>query len=179
MFFQPNNQLGINYLPPPPPLRLSQTSAGTGRGSYDPSAGFGTYPTTSTSPTFPSLVSNPNVVVYPGSSGNNIFQTVSSLISQTIAGFSRNPTIQVGTSPTVQTPLSTTLQSGAALAGALNPPQQQTYPPGYNPNNPGSLGGGLGSGLDGIVNWITQNPLIVLGVGVGFYLLMREPPRRR
>jgi hypothetical protein len=51
-------------------------------------------------------------------------------------------------------------------------PQQQAA---YN----ASLGGGVGSGIDGVMNWIGQNPMIVLGAGIGVYLLFKQPPGRR
>lgn len=42
-----------------------------------------------------------------------------------------------------------------------------------------SLGGGVGSGIDGALNWVTQNPLLVGGIALGAYLLFKEPPRSR
>lgn len=42
-----------------------------------------------------------------------------------------------------------------------------------------SLGSGVGSGVDGILQWASNNPMIVLGGAVGLYLLFREPPRAR
>lgn len=42
-----------------------------------------------------------------------------------------------------------------------------------------SLGGGVGSGVDGILQWASDNPMIVLGGAVALYLLFKEPPRGR
>lgn len=177
-----NGELGIN-LPPPPPLNPrfindGRSSSNTGYtppgrgGTYDPSAGFGTYPG-----------SNSNVIVYPNSlrpppplnsSGNNIFQTISALISQGIQGWAPRASTQVGTSPTVQSPYSDTIANSAALAQALNPPPR---PPYVDPTK--TPGDAAKTGIDGIITWVTANPLIVLlGVG-GVYLLMKEPPRGR
>lgn len=44
-------------------------------------------------------------------------------------------------------------------------------------NAANSAGAGIGSGIDGIVNWATANPLIVFAGIAGIYLLTREPPR--
>jgi hypothetical protein len=41
------------------------------------------------------------------------------------------------------------------------------------------VGGTVGSGVDGIFNWLMSNPLITFGGIAGLYLLFREPPRRR
>lgn len=41
------------------------------------------------------------------------------------------------------------------------------------------VGGTIGSGVDGIFDWLMENPLITFGGIAAIYLLMREPPRRR
>jgi len=43
----------------------------------------------------------------------------------------------------------------------------------------GGVGGTVGSGVDGIFNWLMANPLITFGGIAALYLLFREPPRRR
>lgn len=43
----------------------------------------------------------------------------------------------------------------------------------------GGVGGTVGSGIDGIFNWLMSNPLITFGGAAALYLLFREPPRRR
>lgn len=52
----------------------------------------------------------------------------------------------------------------------MSPEQIAAY---WSKNRPG----GLDSGLDAAIKWIGNNPLIIVGVGVGAYLLMKEPPR--
>lgn len=42
-----------------------------------------------------------------------------------------------------------------------------------------SIGGGVGSGIDGALSWVTQNPLLVGGIALGAYLLFKDPPRSR
>jgi hypothetical protein len=103
--------------------------------------------------------------------------TGSSIGSQLIAAFGQRPTQQVsyGT-PTI-------------IPNLINqqPQQQQYYAPTqqqqqaamqqyYAANTPGA---GIGSGIDGIFDWIQQNPMIVIAGAAGFYLLMRQPPGRR
>ena len=43
----------------------------------------------------------------------------------------------------------------------------------------GGVGGTVGSGVDGIFNWLMSNPLITFGGIAALYLLFKEPPRRR
>lgn len=43
----------------------------------------------------------------------------------------------------------------------------------------GSLGSAAGSGIDGILDWVGKNPMIVLGGAAGAYLLFKPPPGRR
>jgi hypothetical protein len=78
------------------------------------------------------------------------------------------------------------VSSGGRIQAITNPtptgggagyPPPGYPPPGYPP--PGSVGGGVGSGLDGALSWGTQNPLLVGGIAIGVYLLMKEPPRGR
>ena len=54
---------------------------------------------------------------------------------------------------------------------------QYTVP--TNVQQPGGVGGTVGSGVDGIFNWLMSNPLITFGGIAALYLLFREPPRRR
>jgi hypothetical protein len=44
---------------------------------------------------------------------------------------------------------------------------------------PGGVGGTVGSGVDGIFNWLMANPVITFGGIAALYLLFKEPPRRR
>lgn len=114
------------------------------------------------------------------SNGMQIFNSVSSLVSQILAGWSRNPTNQVYgpgvgviSNPNV---LMTQAASNAAVAQSHN----QQYAPGggYGPGG-NSLGGGVGQGLDGLIGWATANPMIVFLVVGGAILLFRQPPGKR
>jgi hypothetical protein len=98
------------------------------------------------------------------------------IASQVIAGWSQNKTIQTADG---QIPLYEPQQY------QQQPQQYQQQPPnnGANPNGDNSGGAGegaakeLGKGFDGIINWASQNPLIVLGVAGGAYLLFKQPPK--
>lgn len=54
---------------------------------------------------------------------------------------------------------------------------QYTLPASVQPT--GGVGGTVGSGVDGVFNWLMSNPLITFGGIAAIYLLFREPPRRR
>lgn len=43
----------------------------------------------------------------------------------------------------------------------------------------GAVGSGVGSLFDGIINWVKQNTLLAAGLGIGAFLLFKDPPRRR
>lgn len=105
--------------------------------------------------------------------GNNIG-------SQLIAAFGRQPTQQVGYGNFSIVP-NTTAQYNAQAA-QYNAQAQQNAAQQYYAQQAayGSTpGGAVGSGLDGIVNWATQNPLIVLGAVGALILLYKQPPGRR
>ncbi len=129
-----------------------------------------TYPT---NPTFPTQ----QPVSTGGGSSNTqgYFNTVASLVSQWLTAYGRNPTTQLSPSGQI------TGIANPNLLAAYNAQTQQTQAlaPYQNQNLNNSPGGALGSGLDGIITWATNNPIYVfLGIA-GVYLLMREPPRRR
>lgn len=56
---------------------------------------------------------------------------------------------------------------------------QYTVPTGGMQSVGGGVGGTVGSGVDGIFNWLMSNPLITFGGIAALYLLFKEPPRRR
>lgn len=41
-----------------------------------------------------------------------------------------------------------------------------------------SLGGGVGSGIDGALQWATDNPAVVFGAIAALYLLFKDPPNK-
>lgn len=74
--------------------------------------------------------------------------------------------------------------SGGIFALTSRPSYDDSYR--YTPTtqqyavaNSAGVGGTVGSGVDGIFNWLMSNPLITFGGIAGLYLLFREPPRRR
>lgn len=107
--------------------------------------------------------------------GDNIF----GLISQGIGAWGRNPTTQIGSgqvggigggySPAA------IQQQIAAQQQALALQNQQIR----NGQTGTGVGSTVGSGLDGVVTWATQNPLpVFLGIGA-LFLLFKQPPGRR
>ncbi len=138
--------------------------------------------------TFPSgsgpIIGNVTIGTTQGSSSssgsgsnNGTFGAIISLISQGLGGWTRNPTSQI----VVNGGQVTALPTYQAQAN-MSVPQYQTYSPplGSQVGVPAaSAGGAVGSGIDGILQWATANPIFVfLGIG-GLFLLFREPPRRR
>lgn len=117
-------------------------------------------------------ISNPNRIDW-----NSIIQQGFAVGSQAINAWSgQNGGVQVGYNPA----------QGGVFAIQSNQPNQPVYQdPRVNMtpqqlqayNN--SIGGGVGSGIDGALNWVTQNPLLVGGVALGAYLLFKDPPRSR
>jgi len=102
------------------------------------------------------------------------------LASQIISGILPHPTVQTADG---QVPIYNT------------PNNQAGYQPNYQPNPypvdnsqhqqerdlsggaGADVGASLGSGFDGIIEWASNNPLIVAGFGFGAYLLFRPPPK--
>jgi len=122
---------------------------------------------------FEDPVSNPNRIDW-----NAIIQQGFAVGSQAINAFSgQNGGVQVGYNPA----------QGGVFAIQSNQPNQPVYQSPYGNMTPeqiqayqrNSLGGGVGSGIDGALNWVSQNPLLVGGVVLGAYLLFKQPPGRR
>ncbi len=110
-----------------------------------------------------SPLSNP---IYPSANPSKL-GSLFDIASRVITGWSPNKTAQSsgGQSPTYQLP-------GAQPSGAGN----SLYPVG-NQNLDGAganVGASLGSGFDGITQWVSQNLLIVLGIGGVVLLLLRS-----
>jgi hypothetical protein len=110
---------------------------------------------------------------------NQMWSNIFGVGSQAIAAWGQNPTQQVGNAGITgigqgYSPAAVS-QGYAAIAAAQN---QQGLQGGVRPNTVGGA-----NSLDGIFNSITStvsaNPMIFLGLGVGAYLLFRDPPRRR
>lgn len=111
---------------------------------------------------------------------NNIINQGFAIGSQLIGAFGKNPTQQVAYN---------TSQGIFAIGNTQGQPQ---YAQVQNPyaglttqqiaalqSGQSGIGSSVGSGIDGIFNWLMSNPLITFGGIAGLYLLMREPPRRR
>jgi hypothetical protein len=124
----------------------------------------------------------PTIIQAPA--GSKMTDIVAGLTSQLIASLGKRPTIQTtaGGVPIYQLPENAQPQQGytdAQVAAMLQEQRQyqQSGDPSYDPYK--TPGKGIGEGLDGIVKWATENPMIVFGVGIGAYLLFKQPPGRR
>lgn len=132
---------------------------------------------------FEDPISNPNPSFLSAASGNaidwnNVINQSFGVGSQAIAAWGRNPSTQVAYNPAnggifaIPGPGQVQGQYGQGLtAGQL---QQLNYG-----QQQGTLGSGVGSGLDGALNWVTKNPLLVGAVALGAFLLFKQPPSRR
>ncbi|MDI1241213.1 MAG: hypothetical protein PSX80_04755, partial [bacterium] len=81
---------------------------------------------------------------------------------------------------TVGTQFASNPSAGGVFALQAKPAYDDSYR--YTPTTAqvqttGGVGGTVGSGVDGIFNWLMSNPLITFGGIAGLYLLFREPPR--
>src|SRR5687767_527722 len=111
---------------------------------------------------------------------NNIINQAFGIGSQAISAFSgRNTGTQIGYNPASQSIFAiqpnprTSFDDGPVYYAQGQP----GVPAGYGPQ--GGVGGTVGSGVDGIFNWLMSNPLINCGDIAALYLLFKEPPRRR
>jgi hypothetical protein len=117
----------------------------------------------------------PRITVVSSTAKTSKLDSIFGITSQIISGWSKNKTVQTADG---QTPIYNLPEQG-----------QPNYQPNYQPNENyptgGNNGGGaganvgesLGGGFDGIINWASQNPLIVLGIAGGAYLLFKQPPK--
>lgn len=161
-----------------PPLGGSRTPVTYPGVVYNPSPVY--TPTPAYNPVY-----NPSPIVTTGpaqpasSSAMSVFNTTASLVSQILAGFSRNPTNQVtaGGVGVIQNPNVQISQAQANAAVGIAQTQAGRLTTGSALG--GSAGSALGGGLDGIIAWATANPVIVFAAIAGVYLLMRQPPGRR
>lgn len=114
---------------------------------------------------------------------NGIINQAFGIGSHAISAFSgKNSGTQIGYNP----------QSGSVFAIQQSQPirnfddtgyytEQQQYAIANAQRNAAAagVGGTVGSGVDGVFNWLMANPLITFGGIAALYLLMKEPPRRR
>lgn len=121
------------------------------------------------------MPSNSNVQVTTSSRPPNwlsVFNTSAALASQAIGAWGRNPTTQIGSGGVFQI-------GGGATAGNFPNPYSGLTPQQLSAMQSGGVGGTIGGGVDGIVNWLMANPVITFGGIAALFLLFREPPRRR
>lgn len=122
--------------------------------------------------TFEDPVSNPSI------NWNAIMQQAFALGSHAISAFSgQNTGTQIGYNSgqggvfAIQPNLTASNYAQTNPYANMTPDQVRAY------NN--SVGGGIGSGIDGALNWVTQNPLFVGCIAFGAFLLFKDPPRSR
>lgn len=123
-------------------------------------------------------VKNPSVIVPVGNvqntNSNSNFQQYwnsgLSVVSQAIGAWGKNPTLQLSAGGIMPT---------QGLIPQQQQPIYQQQQQTIDPNAPVQVGATLGGGLDGIIGWFMANPLVLIGGGVGLYLLFKQPPGRR
>lgn len=106
--------------------------------------------------------------------GSQVINQAFGIGSQVIGAWGRNPTQQVGAGGT---PIGQGYSPAAIISG-MNQQQQlsnQQISLKEQSRQTNSLDAIFGS----ITNTISSNPMIFLGLGVGLFLLFRDPPRRR
>jgi hypothetical protein len=95
--------------------------------------------------------------------------------SQAIAAWGRNPTTQSAYDPRNNS----VFQLSPNQSGSYSSPYSNLTPQQLAALQSGGVGSTVGSGVDGIFNWLMSNPVITFGGLAALYLLFREPPRRR
>ena len=101
-----------------------------------------------------------------------VFNTSASVLSQFLASRGRYQTTQIGAGGTPAL--------GGSPYGANYTPAQPALTLAQQQALAGRNGGlGLDDAAFSITDFVSRNPLLVGGVAVGIYLLVREPPRRR
>lgn len=126
-------------------------------------------------------INSPNFSIAGGSriDWNNIINQGFGIGSQIITATGKNPSTQFGFNPATGGIFAIggqqLGQQGANYASNpyanMTPQQLAAYQQ--------SIGGGVGSGIDGALSWVQKNPLLVGGVVLGAFLLFRQPPGRR
>lgn len=175
------------------PIDLTAFYNQLGGGFFDFQSVFGT-PNTSTfsTPNF-----NPNVftptsgATSSSNSGTSVWQqianqtqgqlrfdTITGLISQTLAGILPKPNTQIG-GLTVQTVQPPNVNNGYGTGGLV--PTGYIPPTSQNPNGIGTQAVDTTKGLfDSIASSFNiSTTMLFIGLGFGAYLLLKEPPRRR
>jgi len=122
------------------------------------------------------IISGINAATSSGSgiNWNNVLNQGFALASQAFNSFGGQ---------TVGTQFASNPNAGGIFALQSRPAYDDSYR--YTPTvqnavgQTGGVGGTVGSGIDGIFNWLMSNPLITFGGIAGLYLLFREPPKRR
>ena len=108
---------------------------------------------------------------------NNIINQAFGIGSHAISAFSgRNSGTQIGYNPASQSVFAIQTNPTPRFDDTQVYYAQGQQPAGYGPQG---VGGTVGSGVDGIFNWLLSNPVITFGGIAALYLLFKEPPRRR
>ncbi len=165
---------GLEYfVPPPPPLRT-----GTGIGG-----GFVNYksPNYSPTPTFAPQKVGTSLKL------NEIFQGGLGVFSQWIAGNSRNPTAQILTGGGAFRPIEQNTTSNPTYGTGGMPPEQQAAARleadriAVEKKRVGESAVDTTKGfLDGIAeSFGISTTMLLIGAGVGYYLLNKEPSKKR
>lgn len=154
------------YVPPPPPpfrrplIPLGGTGSGVSSG-----AGLGTSGSDQ----------NDALQVLNAANSRGKFETIASLVSQTLAGILPRSTQQVG-GQTISNNSQGQVYTEAEVQAAFAEQQRQNE---LARRNGGDPNGGAGDVINQIVNFISTNPLAVGGFALAVYLLLKEPPVRR
>lgn len=106
-----------------------------------------------------------------------IFSSAISLGSQAIAAWGKNNTTQISANNGNVAALPTPYGSAGTTTNTNQPRTYTEAELTAMRNN--SAGNALGSGLDGIIDWATKNPIYVFGGIAGLYLLFKQPPNSR
>ena len=173
------NQLGgVPFTLTPDRLTVTGTPTQlyTGSGS---GIGGGVYST----PTFSPIAAPPPLrstaqTVSNAVTGQLKFEQITALASQALAAFGKNTSTQIS-GLTVKTVQPSNAYSGYGNAGTPN--QSAATYPAYAANN--GAGANAVNGVTGIFDGIASSfgvssTVLLLGAGVGIYLLLKEPPRR-
>jgi hypothetical protein len=159
-----------------PPQFISSGSAnkGTGAGAiYNTSTGVYVPPPP------PLVFNNVRQPTAAAINSGGKFNSITALISQGLSAFGKNPNTQVGNGVSAiyaQNPAAIALRQQQLVAQ-----QSENNGGGYNADGTAAdrAAGGAASFVNSIVNFVSNNPLMMGGILLGTYLLLKEPPIQR